>query len=70
LQLELANVQFTVTMGAGEKVKEAVFTAVRGMPLLELAIDNKELSVTILSDGAAQGEISALVFEPVIPDHD
>lgn len=70
LQLELANVQFTVTMGAGEKVKEAVFTAAIGTPLLQLAIDNKELSVTILSDGAAQGEISALVFEPVIPDHD
>lgn len=70
LQMDVAGEAFTVNLPAGEILKEAPSAAVDGTRLLRLAVENKGLSVTILSDGISRGKVSALVFEPVMPDHD
>lgn len=69
LQVDVAGETFTLSLGPEEIPNEAVCIAAAATRLLHLANDCNELSIAIRSDGHVRGAISALVFDPVMPDH-
>lgn len=69
LYVDVARETFTLSLGPKEISDKAVCIAADATRLLHLASDSNELSVAIRSDGHVRGAISALVFEPVMPDH-
>ena len=67
LQVDVFGEACSVTTIVDKTLNEAA-DAVVIQHLFNLANDDQGLSVTIRSDGCAQGKISALVFEPVEDD--